>query len=250
MKAIGIIPARFASTRFPGKPLIDIEGKTMIQRVYEQALKSEFLEKVIVATDDSRIEQHVKSFGGNVMITSDLHTSGTERCNEVIQNLKYHKDDIVVNIQGDEPFINPEQINKLIAGFLLEDDYIQIATLKKKISNQNEIFDSNVVKVVCSTNGNALYFSRSPIPYLRGQNQDKWLMQQVHYKHVGIYAYRVKSLEEIVKLKIGNYEKLESLEQLRWLENNYKIKVIETDKESISIDTPEDLKKIVLNKKS
>ncbi len=245
MKAIGIIPARFASTRFPGKPLIDIGGKTMIQRVYEQALKSEFLEKVIVATDDNRIEQHVKSFGGNVMITSDLHTSGTERCNEILQNLNYHKDDIVVNIQGDEPFINPDQINKLIASFLLEDEYIQIATLKKKISNQNEIFDPNVVKVVCSTNGNALYFSRSPIPYLRGQNQDKWLMQQTHYKHIGIYAYRVQSLEEIVKLKIGNYEKLESLEQLRWLENNYKIKVIETDKESISIDTPEDLKKIV-----
>ncbi len=245
MKAIGIIPARFASTRFPGKPLTDIGGKTMIQRVYEQALKSEFLEKVIVATDDSRIEQHVKSFGGNVMLTSDLHTSGTERCQEVISNLKPDNEVVVVNIQGDEPFINPQQIDELIACFLSGNEYVQIATLKKKISNEHEIFDSNVVKVVCATNGNALYFSRSPIPYLRGQNQDEWILQQTHYKHVGIYAYRVQYLEEIVKLPMGNYEKLESLEQLRWLENNYKIKVIETDKESISIDTPEDLKKIV-----
>lgn len=245
MRATAIIPARYASTRFPGKPLCDIGGKTMIQRVYEQAAKSELLENVIVATDDYRIEQHVKSFGGKVMLTSELHNSGTERCSEVVDILGYDKNNIVVNIQGDEPFINPEQIDSLIACFMSEDEDVQIATMKKKINLQHEIFDSNVVKVVCSTNGYALYFSRSPIPYLRGQNQEEWILQQTHYKHIGIYAYQVKYLQQIVKLAQGNYEKLESLEQLRWLENNYSIKVLETDKESVSIDTPEDLKKIV-----
>jgi 3-deoxy-manno-octulosonate cytidylyltransferase (CMP-KDO synthetase) len=243
MKIVGIIPARYASTRFPGKPLIDINGKSMIQRVYEQVLLSKNLNDVIVATDDKRIEEHVISFGGKVCLTSNLHNSGTERCNEVIHKLKDYNIDIVINIQGDEPFIDPKQINALSDCF--ENEETQIATLKKRIINSSELFDSNVVKVISDVNDKAIYFSRLPIPFLRGIANELWVQNNIHFKHIGIYAYRISVLKEIIKLPYSNLEKFESLEQLRWIENGYKITVKETDIESISIDTPEDIKKIV-----
>jgi 3-deoxy-manno-octulosonate cytidylyltransferase (CMP-KDO synthetase) len=243
MKILGIIPARYASTRFPGKPLININGKSMIQRVYEQVVLSQSLNDVIVATDDKRIEEHVKSFGGNVFMTSNLHISGTERCNEVVEKIGNQNIDIVINIQGDEPFINPNQIDALSDCF--ENEKNQIATLKKKIINSSELYDNNVVKVISDNNDKAIYFSRLPIPFLRGIEKESWLICNIHFKHIGIYAYRKEVLNEIVKLPMGNLEKFESLEQLRWIENGYSITVKETDIESISIDTPEDLEKIV-----
>ncbi len=243
MKIIGIIPARFASTRFPGKPLVDINGKSMIQRVYEQSKKAKSLNDVIVATDDSRIEQHIKSFGGNVIMTSEHHQSGTDRCFEAIQ--KYDSTaDIVINIQGDEPFIRPEQIDLVASCF--NSANVEIATLVKKISTNEELYNPNTPKVVLNSNKEAIYFSRQTIPFIRGENEMEWLNNHTFYKHIGIYAYRTGILGKLTTLKQSSLELAEALEQLRWVENGYKIKVEITDFESIAIDVPEDLKKLTI----
>lgn len=239
MKILGIIPARYASTRFPAKALADIGGKPMIQRVYEQASKAKSLSKVVVATDHSDIEKAIKSFDGNYCMTSADHQSGTDRCNEVIS---IEKDfDYVINIQGDEPFIDPTQID-LLAEALNGDT--QLATLVKKIDSQDELFDPNVVKCVVSEDKHALYFSRSTVPHIRNEDQKNWLKSGAHYKHIGIYGYRSDVLKTVANLPPSPLEKTEALEQLRWLENGYKIRVEETQIQSIGIDTPEDLEKI------
>lgn len=242
MKVLGIIPARYASTRFPGKPLVDIHGKTMIQRVYEQAMKAKSLSKVIVATDDERIFNHVQSFKGEVMMTSDVHQSGTDRCAEVINQLSSEAFDAVVNIQGDEPFINPIQIDSVIE--VLKKEPFMISTLVKRIHTEGVIHNPNIVKAVFSSEGKAIYFSRSPIPYLRNIPTDEWLSKGEFYKHIGLYAYKSAVLKEIALLPPSRLEQLESLEQLRWLENGYSIGIAETDLETIGIDTPEDLLKV------
>lgn len=237
-----LIPARYASTRFPGKPLAEIGGKPMIQHVVEKA--KTVTEDVYVATDDERIQACVESFGGCAIMTSAEHRSGTDRCYEAFQKVVAMTGktfDVVVNIQGDEPFIRPEQVCHLVGCF--EDPEVQIATLGKKFENSSDIFDPNKVKVVFSAQGTALYFSRSAIPFCRGVEQDDWLSVTSFYKHVGMYAYRPQVLKEITALSPGVLEKVESLEQLRWLENGYKIAVRVTDHESIGIDTPEDLKR-------
>ncbi len=241
MNIVGIIPSRFASTRFPGKPLIDIGGKTMIQRVYEQACKSKLLSKVVVATDDVNIEQHVKSFGGNVVMTSDQHQSGTDRCFEAITKVSSTAD-VVINIQGDEPFIHPEQIDLVASCFA--DPKVQIATLVKKLTAMDDLVSNTIMKVIMNKNKEAIYFSRQAIPYIRGKEQNDWLNHFTYYKHIGIYAYTVSTLSEITSLEQSSLELAESLEQLRWIENGYKIKIEVTDFESVSVDAPEDLKKL------
>jgi len=237
-KVIAVIPSRYDSSRFPGKPLADIQGKSMIQRVYEQAKSCKDLDDVIVATDDQRIYSHVESFGGKVAMTSSTHESGTDRCGEVLKNYKGEVA-VVVNIQGDEPFIQAEQISALVNVF--KDEAVDISTLAKKIEIDEQLHDPNLVKVVKQANSFALYFSRSPIPYYRGKTNTNWCENHDYFKHVGIYAYRANVLEELVQLAPSALEKTESLEQLRWLENGYKIHVGNTLHESIGIDTPEDL---------
>jgi 3-deoxy-manno-octulosonate cytidylyltransferase (CMP-KDO synthetase) len=237
MSVLGIIPARYASTRFPAKPLADMGGKSMIRRVFEQAKKSKLLSKVIVATDHEEIFKHVVAFGGEVCMTSTHHASGTDRCYEVLSK-ESSLFDYVINIQGDEPFIAPEQID-LLASLL--DGKTELATLIKKIDSPEQLFNPNLVKVVTNKNSEALYFSRSPIPYLRSKEQVEWITHHPYYKHIGMYAYRHDVLKEITQLEVSNLEKAESLEQLRWLENGYQIKVKETSIETMGIDTPEDL---------
>ena len=242
MKILGIIPARYASTRFPGKPLTMINGKSMIQRVYEQSMKSELLADVVVATDDQRIYDAVMAFGGKVMMTSSEHNSGTDRCCEIVEKIG-NKYDAVVNIQGDEPFINPEQINQIAS--LIATEESQIASLCKPIKDEDELFDENVVKVVFDKNFKALYFSRQTIPFLRKveKNEKSWMEQRTFYKHIGIYAYKADVLKEIAQLPQSGLELSECLEQLRWLENSYSIKMGITEYESYSIDTPQDVEK-------
>lgn len=244
MHYIGIIPARYASTRFPGKPLVDIGGITMIQRVYEQASKA--LEWVYVATDDDRIADCVKAFGGNVVMTSTEHKSGTDRCAEAIKKIQLSEEkakfDVVINIQGDEPFIKPEQLRLLKSCF--DDEKIQIATLAKQITENDDIFNPNVVKVLRNRELQAIYFSRSPIPYLRNEAKENWHNAYSFYKHLGIYAYRTITLKQITMLQPSPLELAESLEQNRWLENGYTILVEKTDFETVAIDTPEDLEKV------
>jgi 3-deoxy-manno-octulosonate cytidylyltransferase (CMP-KDO synthetase) len=240
MKILGIIPARFASTRFPEKALVNIGGKSMVQRVYEQASQASSLSKVIVATDHEKIFNHVKSFGGEVVMTSEHHQSGTDRCMETLQK-ENERFDFIINIQGDEPFIQPAQID-LLAGLLQPET--QLATLAKKITDQETLFNPNTPKLIFTTAMEAIYFSRQTIPYLRGIDQKDWLSKHDYYKHIGIYAYRTDVLEKITKLSVSSLEQTEALEQLRWLENGYKIKVALTEFETIGIDTPEDLKKI------
>jgi 3-deoxy-manno-octulosonate cytidylyltransferase (CMP-KDO synthetase) len=243
MKVLGIIPARFASTRFPGKPLVDIAGKSMIQRVYEQAKKCSHLTEVIVATDDTRIYDHVQAFGGVAIMTSADHQSGTDRCAEVaLQHPQYN---VIINIQGDEPYIDPEQITKL--AFCFNDTGTQIATLVKKVANERELFNVNSPKVVINKLSEAVYFSRSPLPHIRRQEQQNWLSHFTYFKHIGIYGYRADILQEITKLPVSPLEKAESLEQLRWIENGYRIKVAETELETYAIDTPEDLEKLKMS---
>jgi 3-deoxy-manno-octulosonate cytidylyltransferase (CMP-KDO synthetase) len=242
MKTIGIIPARYASTRFPGKPLVDIAGRTMIQRVYEQAVKSELLQAVLVATDDERIADAVKAFGGEVVMTSSHHQSGTDRCFEALQIVN-QSFEAVVNIQGDEPFIHPEQIDKIVNLVLKKE--VQLATLCKKIQSQEELNNPDCVKVVFDHQMRALYFSRYPIPYVRNQ-QDAGLLDNYGFmKHIGIYGYKTETLAQITKLPPSFLEKAEALEQLRWLENGFEIFVDITDKESISVDKPDDLQKLI-----
>ncbi|MCW5911580.1 MAG: 3-deoxy-manno-octulosonate cytidylyltransferase [Cyclobacteriaceae bacterium] len=238
MKIIGIIPARYASTRFPGKPLARIGGVSMIQRVYEQALKTSDLQAVVVATDNTEIFNHVQNFGGHACMTAETHVSGTDRCFEALTKQQQHYD-YVINIQGDEPFIAPGQI-ELLASLL--DGRTELATLVKQIHEQEQLLNPNVVKAVVSKPGEALYFSRSPVPYWRGKETD-WVNRHTYFKHIGMYAYRTDVLEKITHLSVSSLEKAESLEQLRWLENGFKIKVAETQLETIGIDTPEDLEK-------
>ncbi len=237
MKTLGIIPARYASSRFPGKPLVDIAGKSMIQRVYEQAKKCADLTEVIVATDDERIFNHVTGFGGVVVMTSPNHASGTDRCAEVA--LQHSQYEVIINIQGDEPYIDPAQISKLAACFTANDT--QIATLIKRIKTEQELFNVNSPKVVINNSSEAIYFSRSPLPHIRGEQQQNWLEYYTFFKHIGIYGYRADILQQITKLPVSSLEKAESLEQLRWIENGYRIKVAETELETHAIDTPGDL---------
>jgi 3-deoxy-manno-octulosonate cytidylyltransferase (CMP-KDO synthetase) len=239
---IGIIPARYASTRFPGKPLVDIAGKTMIQRVYEQAKKSSNIREVIVATDDARIEKTVKAFGGAVCMTSPGHQSGTDRCAEVLEKSGL-KADAVINIQGDEPFIDPQQIDLVCACF--NDDSVELATLVKRISSSEMLFNPNSPKVILDNDHNAIYFSRHPIPFMRGIGQTEWLNSHTFYQHIGIYGYRPETLRKITKLPVSLLEKAESLEQLRWIENGYKIRTATTTLETLAIDSPEDLTRIL-----
>ncbi|MFN3839355.1 MAG: 3-deoxy-manno-octulosonate cytidylyltransferase [Cyclobacteriaceae bacterium] len=237
---IAIIPARYASTRFPGKPLVNIGGKSMIQRVYEQVGKASRISKVVVATDNLLIYDHVRAFGGTVVMTSETHASGTDRCYEALTFCK-EKFDYVINIQGDEPFIQPAQID-LIASAL--DGVIQIATLAKRITDSETLFNPNSVKVVFTGSGNALYFSRSPIPHVRNKPESEWPANANFFKHIGLYAYRTDVLEKITRLPVSKLENAESLEQLRWLENGYSIKVIETELETIGIDVPDDVQRV------
>lgn len=246
MNCIGIIPARFASSRFPGKPLVLINGKSMIQMVYERASMAESLTEVIVATDDQRIFDHVDGFGGKVVMTSSEHQSGTDRIIEVVGSLQV-KPDIIVNIQGDEPFIQPEQIDQLTS--LFTNPEVKIGTLIKRIENNTELFSPNVVKAIKDSKGKALYFSRAAIPFIRGIEADHWLEMHLFFKHIGIYAFRSNILTIISQLKPSQLEKAESLEQLRWLENDLQIHCMETHFENIAIDTPADLEKVINNLK-
>ena len=237
MNFIGIIPARYESTRFPGKPLALINNKPMIQWVYENVSKA--LEHVWVATDDDRIFNAVEGFGGNAIKTLSSHQSGTDRCAEAAQKLEDNiKFDVVINVQGDEPFIHPKQIELLKSCFGNDTD---IATLVKKIETQEELFNPNRPKVVIDTQQNALYFSRSPIPFVRGEEEKSWHLKNNFWAHIGMYAYKTEVLQKITKLKPSALELTESLEQLRWLENGFQIKTAETAHQSIGIDTPEDL---------
>ena len=239
MKVIGIIPSRYASTRFPSKPLAMIKGKTMIQRVWEQAWKSK-LDAVVVATDDMRIADEVLKFGGQYVLTDPNHRSGTDRCREALYMVEGQYD-AVVNIQGDEPFIDPAQINQVIELIGLDDT--QLASLAKRIEDEDELFSPNVVKVVMDKQGNALYFSRNPIPFMRNLDHDKWLQKGEFYKHIGLYAYKTETLCQIAEMQSTALEKAESLEQLRWLENGLRIRMGVTQLESLSIDTQEDYEK-------
>lgn len=238
MRILGVIPARYASTRFPAKALAEIAGQTMIERVYNQSKKSSKLDKVVVATDNEKIYKHIKDKGGEVLMTSEEHLSGTDRCAEAL-SLTKENFDYVINIQGDEPFIDPRQID-LLASLLL-DGQVELATLIKKIVDPQAIHNSNIVKVIANTNNEAIYFSRSPLPYLKNISPNDWFTHHPYFKHIGMYAYREDVLAKITKLAPSSLEKAESLEQLRWIENGFKIKVSETDIESIGIDTPEDL---------
>lgn len=241
MNFLALIPARYASTRFPGKPLALIKGKPMIQRVYEQTTKA--FENVCVATDDERIYNAVKEFGGKVVMTSVKHNSGTDRCLEALEN--YSKEsgqtfDIVVNVQGDEPFIHPEQLQQLKECF--NDPEVTLATLVKRVKDRDELLNYNAPKVVVDTNWNAIYFSRSPIPYPRDTEITDHLVENTKfYRHIGLYGYRSPVLRQICNIRQSFLEKTEKLEQLRWLENGLKIRVKETEYESYAVDTPADL---------
>lgn len=239
MKFVGIIPARYASTRFPGKPLALLAGEPVIQHVYEQVIGT--LDDVYVATDDERIRDVVKNFGGKVIMTSANHKSGTDRCYEAFTAIEEYYD-IIVNIQGDEPFIQSSQLNVLKKCF--DDPTTQIATLVKPFTSEDPFIalkNINSPKVVINANRNALYFSRSIIPYQRNAEQKDWLKNHTYYKHIGLYAYRSEVLKEITALPQSSLELAESLEQLRWLENGYTIKVGISEIETIGIDTPQDL---------
>lgn len=233
MKVLGVIPARFASTRFPGKPLATLSGKPMIQWVYENASKSS-INKIVVATDDNRIVAACEKFGAEVQLTSPSHESGTDRCSEVLK--RYSNYDVIINVQGDEPFVDPDLLNRLIK--LFDNPLVDIVTAIYPLTDENELENPNVVKAIVSKNNKALCFTRSKAPFVRNN-----IETQVHYQHIGIYAYRANVLEQISALPQSPLELTESLEQLRWLENDYSIYCVETDKLSFGIDTPEDLEK-------
>lgn len=243
-RVAGIIPARYASTRFPGKPLVLINGISMVERVYRQVSACDMINTVVVATDDQRIFDHVTGFGGRAIMTLASHQSGTDRLGETLDNLSARGEtfDIAVNIQGDEPFIQPVQIEKVLG--LFKKPETQIATLIKKITDPAELFNANVVKVVTDSIGKAQLFSRSPIPFFRGRQENTWTDNYTFYKHIGIYAYRTSTLKQLVQLKPAPPEIAESLEQLRWLWNGYTIYTEITDFETIGIDTPDDLSKL------
>ena len=238
MKFTAIIPARYASTRFPGKPLAMLGGKPVIQRVYEQA--TSVLGEAYVATDDERIFKAVEAFGGRAVMTRADHKSGTDRIEEAATTIGTDAD-VIINIQGDEPFVQPSQIETLC--HLFDDPQTQIGTLGKRFETPEAVMNPNSPKIVCDTRGFALYFSRSPIPFIRGVEQELWLEHFPFLKHLGIYAYRREVLAEITRLPQSPLEKAESLEQLRWLQNGYRIRVGETDVETVGIDTPADLER-------
>ena len=238
----GIIPARFASSRFPGKPLADIRGKSMLQRVYEQASASTLLDTVVIATDDTRIFDHARSIGAKVVMTAADHPSGTDRCWEALNQLdpgyRY-----VINIQGDEPFLDPNQIDELAA--VLQDGTAELATQMIRIQSSELLFDRGEVKIILDQQQQALYFSRMPIPFIKGVDEKNWHLHFPYYRHVGMYAYRRDILEQITRLPVSSLEKAESLEQLRWLEHGFKIRCVETRYDSHCIDTPEDIEKVL-----
>ncbi len=240
MKVLGIIPARFASSRFPGKPLVDLKGKSMIQRVYEGAMKSKAMSKVIVATDDQRIVDEVLRFGGNVCLTDAAHQSGTDRCAEVARlNPGF---DVVINIQGDEPLVDPNQLDQLLSAF--ENPTVQLATLGIPTMDESDLSNPNRIKIILDKDQNALYFSRSCVPntyHFKGEH----LTFYPFMRHIGLYAYRVDTLIEISQLTPTELEKMESLEQLRWLYYGYKIKIVKTHIETPNIDVPEDVEKVL-----
>lgn len=242
-RILGIIPARYLSSRLPGKPLVDIGGKSMICRVYDQCLKTASLTDVWVATDDQRIYDEITDNGGKALLSSTKHITGTERCFEAYEILKSRGEeyDVLVNIQGDEPFINPRQIDLLTAVLLDTDD--PIATLVYKITDDEDLWDENVVKVACTLNDKAMYFSRSPIPFVKNTEKNAWLQRANFYKHVGIYAFKAYAIPSLVQLQPTPLEKAENLEQLRWLEAGYTIKTAVTVYQTISVDTPEDLER-------
>lgn len=242
MKIVAIIPARYASTRFPGKPLADIAGKSMIGRVLERVSHCTGLAGVFVATDDERIRTHVESLGHRALMTGEHHVSGTDRCMEAVAMCGIDAD-AVINVQGDEPFVEPAQIEQLIA--LITQPDVAIATLAKQISLADQLIDPSKVKVVITKAGNALYFSRQVIPFQRGIAPDAWLNNHVYYKHLGLYAFKTEVLRAICRLSPSSLEKAESLEQLRWLENGYSIRVGITEYETPAIDTPEDLQSVL-----
>ncbi len=239
---LGVIPARYASSRFPGKPLIDIKGMSMIQRVYMQAKKSGMLAEVVVATDDERIKKHVEEFGGIAFMTQPEHPSGTDRCFEALQKsgVSYSH---VINIQGDEPFIDPSQID-LLAN-VLQEEATELATLVTSVDSYDLLFSEGEVKVTLNSNMEALFFSRMVIPYIKGVDRKEWYEKFTYYRHVGLYGYRSDILEKITQLKPSSLEIAESLEQLRWLENGFKIKVAVTGHDSHCIDTPEDIDRVL-----
>lgn len=239
---LAIIPARHASTRFPGKPLADIDGKTMIRRVYEQVRKAKRIARVVVATDDERIADHVKEFGGEVVMTSAHHSSGTDRCYEaaLLMDMAF---EYVINVQGDEPFIQPGQIDALAGA--LTDKSIELATLVRKVNDEEILTNPNEVKVVLNTNMQAMYFSRQAIPHLRSGKEGSWHSAHGYYHHIGLYAYRIDILDKITKLPLSPLEKAESLEQLRWLENGFKITCVITEEQSYSIDIPGDIDRVL-----
>ena len=237
MRILGVIPSRYASTRFEGKPLIDLKGKSMIQRVYEQCKKSQSLTDVIIATDDDRIYDHAIDFGANVIMTSTDHRTGTERCAEVVRLLD-DQYDYVINIQGDEPFIHPEQIDELTK---ILDGQNQLATLIHPCSSSYYLFSPNTVKVVFNQQMKALYFSREPIPHIREEDKESWQDKKEHFVHIGIYAYQASLLEELIHLSQSKLEQNESLEQLRWLDHGFDIQLGLSSHSSYGIDTPEDV---------
>jgi 3-deoxy-manno-octulosonate cytidylyltransferase (CMP-KDO synthetase) len=255
---IGIIPARYASTRFPGKPLIDIQGKSMIRRVYEQASQAKCLSEVIVATDDERILNHVQSFGGKAVITHPDHPSGTDRCWEAyclgvrsgrrcgeeieVKSRGYTSHSYIINIQGDEPFVAPEQIDEL--GAVL-DGRVELASQMIPVRDHEVLFDTGEAKVIVNQEFEAIYFSRQVLPFLKGVDPKDWHKHHTYYRQVGMYAYRSDILEKITQLPVSDLEKAESLEQLRWLQHGYKIKMGLTSYESHCIDTPEDVEKVL-----
>ena len=238
MKFIGIIPARYASTRFPGKPLAVLGGKPVIQRVYEQVVG--VLGEAYVATDDERIFKAVESFGGKAVMTRTDHQSGTDRIEEAVSKLQTDAD-VIINVQGDEPFIQKSQLETV--KHLFDDPNVQIGTLGKPFESMEAVDNANSPKIVCDVNGYAMYFSRSVIPYIRNKEHGDWLQHFPFLKHIGLYAYRREVLAEITKLPQSSLELAESLEQLRWLQNGYRIKVGVTDIETVGSDTPEDLQR-------
>ncbi len=242
MHVLAVIPARYGSSRFPGKPLAVIHGKTMIRRVYEQAMKSAKVSKVVVATDDERIMSEVIGFGGNCLMTDADHPSGTDRCYEALLKLQTSFD-AVINVQGDEPFIQPEQIDQLAQ--LISKQQVDIATLIQPIVETTQLFDPNVVKVTKDRDGRALFFSRQAIPFIRNAAKEDWLTNFIFYRHIGIYAYKSNVLKQITGLSPSSLEQAESLEQLRWLENGFKIQTGITTHEQFGVDTPADLEKLI-----
>ncbi|MBX2951829.1 MAG: 3-deoxy-manno-octulosonate cytidylyltransferase [Leadbetterella sp.] len=238
MKILGIIPARYASSRLPAKLLLEVNGKSILQMVYERCLQAKSLSDVVIATDSPLVEDHVRGFGGNVVMTSDKHPSGTDRCAEALKvmggTINY---DFVINIQGDEPLMDPENINRLSASFKITSE---ISSVCIKISETDTLLNPNVVKVVINEQQEAMYFSRAPIPHLREVEIDRWVGQADYFKHIGMYGFRADILEKIVKLPLARLEAQEKLEQLRWLANGYKVKMVEVFSDGIGIDTEED----------